>query len=143
MGLEKVHQLSYKRRYELRIDLIYKNTSFFAQYASFKLFGEPENYRLEIDGYSGDAGDSLLMLSSNNHNHNHMEFTTFDRDHDLLDHENCALKYHGGWWFNKCHTGYLNGVWGSKAYGLGLQWRTLTGSKDSVTFSEMKIRPLH
>ncbi len=34
----------------------------------------------------------------------------------------------------------LNGLWGSKERGKGLNWRALTGDYDSVTWSEIKIR---
>lgn len=31
----------------------------YAEYSSFKLYSEREQYKLEIGGYTGNAGDSL------------------------------------------------------------------------------------
>ena len=54
-------------------------------------------YRLHIDGFSGNAGDSMMITGS--HNHNGMKFSTRDRDNDGVS-ANCAQLYKGGWWFN-------------------------------------------
>lgn len=41
-----------------------------------------------------------------------MQFSTFDVDNDNYT-GNCAATYPGGWWFNRCHSAYLNGPWQS------------------------------
>lgn len=135
MGLEKVHQLTWKRRYELRIDLTHNGVDYYANYANFTLFGEPEKYKLRVSGYSGNSSDGLGY-------HSNRPFTTKDRDNDASAGSNCATQFHGAWWYGKCHNSNLNGDWGNNNYAMGLTWHTTTGDYSSPTFTEMKIRPL-
>ena len=134
LGLEKVHQMTYKRRYELRIDMVFQDASYYASYKKFALFGEAENYMIRLSGYSGNAADNLS-------GHNRVPFTTKDRDNDLYS-KNCAVEFVGAWWYGKCHASNLNGQWGNKNYAKGPTWSSLTTQYDHVTFSEMKIRPI-
>lgn len=48
----------------------------YAQYSHFKIYSEGEYYKLEIDGYEGNAGDSLNdpWYGSNN-----SPFSTYNR----------------------------------------------------------------
>lgn len=48
----------------------------YAQYSHFKIYSEAEYYKLEIDGYEGNAGDSLNdpWYGSNN-----SPFSTYNR----------------------------------------------------------------
>lgn len=48
----------------------------YAQYSHFKIYSEAEYYKLEIDGYDGNAGDSLNdpWYGSNN-----SPFSTYNR----------------------------------------------------------------
>ena len=79
------------------------------EYWSFKIGDERnDKYRLEVSGYSGDAGDSLQYEGDWNGNerlgeyyHNGMKFSTFDQDNDLSI-ANCAYHVLGGWWHNSC-----------------------------------------
>lgn len=41
-----------------------------------------------------------------------MPFSTFDVDNDKSI-TNCAADHLGGWWFNMCHSAFLNGPWQS------------------------------
>ena len=75
LGLEDVHQLTSKGKWELRIELSYNGQDYFAHYDNFKVHSESDLYRLEISGYSGTAGDSLLGtagrdVSKMTHSHN-------------------------------------------------------------------------
>ncbi len=51
----------------------------------------------------------LLCRSANG-----MKFSTFDRDNDRLEKENCASKYRAGWWHNNCYESLLTGVHGER-----------------------------
>ena len=73
------------------------NSWFYAEYSSFVVLSEADNYRLQVSGYSGNAGDALNY-------HNDMMFTTYDRDNDSwtnnLFNNNCAVMIGGGFWYN-------------------------------------------
>ncbi|XP_012939566.1 fibrinogen C domain-containing protein 1-A [Aplysia californica] len=138
-GLEKVHQLTTLGKYELRIDMQFQGNDYHASYDHFSLAGENLNYRIMFSGFSGNVKDEMVV-------HNGQAFSTKDRDNDLAHgpdswgRGDCAKGYHGAWWFNACHNAHLNGRWGSARAWTGLNWRSLTGD-DSVSFSEIKIRP--
>jgi len=62
LGLEKVHLLTSSQPYRLRVEVQtwLGNLWYSAEYWSFKIGDELNTkYRLEVSGYSGDAGDSL------------------------------------------------------------------------------------
>jgi len=62
LGLEKVHLLTSSQPYRLRVEVqeLSSNLWYSAEYWSFRIGDEVnEKYRLEVSGYSGDAGDSL------------------------------------------------------------------------------------
>ena len=71
-----------------------------------------------------------------------MNFTTKDSDHDIWD-RNCAIDNYGannptgGWWYSNCHQVNPN-----RKYKL-FNGVLLGGRWYSITFSEIKIRPLH
>ncbi|XP_053385858.1 ryncolin-1-like [Mercenaria mercenaria] len=96
--------------HELRIDLEdHDGNRAYAKYSKFKVGPESTNYTLEVNGYSGDAGDSLFKPSINGHIHNGMQFSTKDRDNDQTG-GNCASYWNGAWWFNSCFASHLNGL---------------------------------
>ena len=92
---------------------------------------------LAMVNFSGTAGDSFSY-------HNGWQFTTPDEDNDSNPDLNCALKYHGGWWFRKCHRAFLNGPYirGPNSYvGEGIIWKAFKDFRYSLKSSQMKIRP--
>ncbi|XP_005111093.2 fibrinogen C domain-containing protein 1-A [Aplysia californica] len=133
-GLEKIHQLTNQIRFELRIDFKYKEVDYFASYSKFFLQGETDNYKIQLSGFQGNVVNDMLI-------HNGAAFSTKDRDNNS-DIQDCAQQYKGGWWYSICHEVNLNGLWGSKTFGEGMNWKSVTTHYDSVTFTEMKIRPL-
>ncbi|KAH8349874.1 hypothetical protein KR084_008560, partial [Drosophila pseudotakahashii] len=142
IGLDKLHNLTKQRPYELNITLgdVNGNTSY-AYYNDFKIGNEAELYELVTLGkFSGTAGDSLLW-------NRQKKFSTFDRDNDLVN-RNCAQSHGGGWWFAECGYSSLNGkyyddgrVHENGVY--GIHWGSAHGYnyKISLTSTEMKIRP--
>ncbi|KAK3576790.1 hypothetical protein CHS0354_002573 [Potamilus streckersoni] len=134
LGLETIHKLTSQANVKLRVDLIAPGSPQIMAYAAFSSFtvgDETSNYRLTVAGYSGNAGDSLS-------NHSNMMFTTKDKDNDLDGNINCAVYFVGAWWYNKCHLSSLNGLYGG--YEKGINWKTLSGSSVSMTFSAMKLK---
>jgi len=105
LGLEKVHLLTSSQPYRLRVEVQDRSSNLWysAEYWSFKIGDESSKYRLEVAGYSGDAGDSLQYEGDGgDFNHNGMKFTTIDHDNDHLDGDNCASARGGAWWYNAC-----------------------------------------
>lgn len=94
----------------------------YAEYTTFSLDSEANQYAINISGYVGDAGDSLANISLPSYcYHNGMKFTTIDEDNDLYLSGNCGLNFRAGWWFNSCGCACLtcespNFVWYSLTY---------------------------
>nr|XP_009861754.1 ficolin-1-like [Ciona intestinalis] len=102
LGLENLHALTSSGGYELRVELEdCENDRRYAKYNSFAIGSGEQQYRLTASGYSGNAGDSLSY-------HNGRGFTTWDVDHDE-NRGNCAVDYHGAWWYRGCYHSNLNG----------------------------------
>ncbi len=82
-------------------------TSAFTKYIFFpQVASEADAFRLEVGGYSGDAGDALSDPWYGAHG---SAFSTHDRDNDRSS-LNCASMLKGGWWWKSCGRG-LNGLY--------------------------------
>ncbi|KXJ29924.1 Ficolin-1 [Exaiptasia diaphana] len=135
LGLDAIHDMTSQGSYRLRFDLEdFDGNKRYAEYDSFIVAGESDNYTLTAGAYSGNAGDSLAWQKN-------MEFTTKDRDNDLRSYANCAQEYTGAWWYNDCHTSNLNGLYNNTEYGKGVIWYAFRGVYYSMKRAEMKIRP--
>jgi len=139
LGLEKMHLLASSRPYRLRVEMkeYYDNHWYSAEYWSFKIGDElNDKYRLEVSGFSGDAGDSLQYdESAHLRYHNGMSFTTYDQDNDKKDDGNCVDGRLGGWWYNNCYYSCLtcNNVYNT--------WWTIDDYYSYVVDSRMMITP--
>jgi len=119
LGLENIHLLTSSQPYRLRVEMQENSTNLWysAEYWSFKIGDElNDKYRLEVSGYSGDAGDALQYTGDSNgngkfgkYNHNGMKFSTYDKDNDRWAKGNCAKSKTAGWWFNRCTRSCLTG----------------------------------
>ncbi|KAK3738542.1 hypothetical protein RRG08_048202 [Elysia crispata] len=132
LGNDAIHKLTYKYPHELRIDMRVKGQDVFAQYTSFRIEAESDNYRLRLGSYSGTVGECPHCGLSY---HNNKPFSTFDRDNDVNP-RNCALECHGAWWYRSCHESNLNGLWGERS-GRGMKWATGAGEVYPI-FTELK-----
>ena len=86
---------------------------------------------------SGTAGDSFIA-------HDGQKFSTQERDNDNDASINCAMTFHGAWWYHWCHNSNLNGLYlrGNRAsYANGVNWLSWRGHYYSLKRTEMKIRP--
>ncbi|XP_076808012.1 ficolin-1-like [Clavelina lepadiformis] len=138
-GLKNLHTITSSGNYELRVDIQDFDYNWaFAKYSSFSVGSEDTNYILSVSGYSGNAGDALAE-------HNNKAFTTKDEDHDTNNAVNCAVRYHGAWWYRRCHHSNLNGQYlrGGVDDCNGMRWRGSfgRGSCYSLKMVEMKMRP--
>ena len=105
----------------------------YAQCYFFSVGNSGTNYRLNIAGYTGTAGDSLTY-------HNGMQFSTSDNNHDRHA-SRCADGHHGAWWYNACCQSNLNGRYRSGSNGWdGVVWHTFLNNQVSLKFAQMKLR---
>ena len=132
LGNEKIHKITTSGPYELRVELVYKRKSVYAQYGRFSIGDERSGYALTVGEYRGTAGNSLWR-------NNGRKFSTRDRDNDISS-SHCAKIHQGAWWYWNCTYSSLNGKWQGSA-DEGPFWRELSGH-DCVSFTEMKIRHL-
>ena len=137
LGLDHIHCLtSAAPRTELKVDLAdYQGNYKYAQYSFFSVGNSGTNYRLNIAGYTGTAGDSLAY-------HNGMQFSTKDRDNDLRSGGNCVTSggWRGAWWYNSCAHSNLNGLYRSGLKGWrGVTWEHFLNDI-SLKFAQMKLR---
>ncbi|XP_072908740.1 angiopoietin-related protein 2b [Hemitrygon akajei] len=139
LGLENIYWLTNQGNYKLLITMEdWQGRKVFAEYASFRLEPESDNYKLRVGRYHGNAGDSFTW-------HNGKQFTTLDRDRDAYT-GNCAHYQKGGWWYNACAHSNLNGVWYRgghyrSKYQDGVYWAEFRGGAYSLKTVIMMIRP--
>ena len=133
LGNEKLHRLlSSSKRFELRVDLgDFEGNLAYAKYNSFKIGPESDVYRLEVSGYSGNAGTSLEY-------HNGQPFITKDRDR-----YKCSTRFKGGWWYGSCGYANLNGLYNSTKTNARVIWLHWKGRHYSLRFVEMKFREIN
>lgn len=140
LGNENIYLLTYQAEYlggsELRFDMEYwSNEKIYAQYEKFAIENEDQKYKVFVDDYSGNAGDSFGY-------HNNQMFTTFDSDNDQ-DSSNCA-KGRGGWWYKQCFLSLLTGQYRLSGETVpswkGIIWYDHTGKDKSLKFADMKVR---
>ena len=139
LGLEKLHKLAAPGKGAiLRVDvkhMTYPNELKYAKYNTFEISNEADGYRLQVGGYTGNAGDSMQR-------HNGCKFTTKDRDQDTWN-GNCAVSYHGAWWYTGCHDSNLNGLYPTAIYSTDpkyISWKAINNYHGGIIFSEMKIK---
>ena len=136
IGNDILHALTKQSPQILRVDLTdFDNVTAFAEYTTFAVAPESENYTLAIGGFTGTAGDSLA-------GHNGSGFSTKDRDNDSSS-THCAVKYHGAWWYYRCHTSNLNGNYynSKKSDAMGVTWYRWKNDHETLKKTEMKLKP--
>ncbi|XP_019624201.1 PREDICTED: ficolin-2-like [Branchiostoma belcheri] len=144
LGNENIHLLTSHKNFRLRIELMdWSGQTRYAEYRTFRVSGESDQYRLTLYGFSGDAGDSMTAAS---HSLDGQRFTTVDRDNDSWG-RSCSQAFgQGGWWFGDCSNSFLNGRYlgncGESCEAFeGLVWTTWKGKHYSLKSVSMKIRP--
>ena len=137
-GLRSLHCLTNQGHWEMRIDITLTNgTKTYLSYSSFKIGPASSNYKLSISGFQGIASKDPFAIHHSPLNG--MQFTTKDRDNDRWR-SNCALYgncANSGWWHNVCTFIGINHEIQCK------QGVYLSGSWESFSFTEMKIRPFN
>ncbi|XP_071527698.1 uncharacterized protein [Panulirus ornatus] len=141
LGNENIYMLTNTDNYMLRVELEdFDGNRRYAEYSTFKLHSEKENYKLEIGGYSGNAGDSL---NDPWYGSNLSPFSTVNRDNDRSS-LNCASMLKGGWWWRSCGRG-LNGIYLTDPNDLtarqGIVWFRWRGWDYTLKKSVLMIKP--
>nr|XP_003214910.1 PREDICTED: veficolin-1 isoform X1 [Anolis carolinensis] len=139
LGNDNIHLLTSSGTQQLRIDVKdFNNTRTYATYSSFKISSEKENYTLSVASYmDGNMGDSFS-------GHRGFAFSTRDKDNDIHETASCAVMFKGGWWYSKCHSSNLNGLYHRgehTSYADGINWAAGKGHHYSYQYVDMKIRP--
>lgn len=63
-GNDFLHAITSSAHYKLRVDLTdFKGNRRFAEYSTFSISSASDKYRLDVDGYSGNAGEILEAIS--------------------------------------------------------------------------------
>ena len=137
LGLDKLHCLTTRTAgTQLYVTLKAFDGALASAHYSFFSVGNPgTNYRLNVGGYSGKAGDAMTS-------HNNRSFSTHDEDNDISS-GNCAVRYSGAWWYANCHSANLNGLYlsgGTSTYANGVVWNPFKKYFHSLKFVEMKLR---
>ncbi|XP_050086605.1 fibrinogen-like protein A [Anopheles aquasalis] len=135
-GLEKLHQLTSTRPYELIVEIKDFNDNYaYARHDAFAIGSESEKYRLKTLGaYSGTAGEAMAHGLG-------MQFSTQERDNDRCN-VNCAAVYKGAWWYSNGPYSNLNGLYMNSSDGRAMVWYTPKRTYTGMSYSRMMIRPL-
>ncbi|XP_049548165.1 angiopoietin-related protein 1-like [Anopheles darlingi] len=137
LGLEKMHQITRLRAYELIVALKdFSGNYAYARYNAFEIGSEDEQYRLKTLGsYSGTAGDSMTATNKR------MKFSTKDRENDVTV-SGCARSFQGGWWYNGCTYANLNGLYMNVVNYRSMHWYSFKNDYHGLSFSRMMIREI-
>ena len=141
LGNDIIYQITSSANYKLKIYITDWDTiTKYAEYDTFIIADEANNYRLSIGGYSGDAEDALYY-------HNLQMFSTTDRDNDANEFMNIAEYFSSGWWFGPMVTvSNLNGPYryGPAVGDIGIMW-SVFGHEQRYSMKETKmlIKPVN
>ncbi|KAI3352033.1 hypothetical protein L3Q82_020845 [Scortum barcoo] len=148
--MTNLHYITTQGNYSLRINLEdFDGKERYAEYKNFKVANKKDHYKLSFGTYVGTAGDALSggyqVGESEWASHQGIKFSTYDQDNDNYS-GNCAQEDKGGWWFNKCHSAHLNGLYYPNGHYSaltddGIVWYTWRGWWYSLKTSIMKVRP--
>ena len=103
LGNDYLHYLTSNRAYKLRFDLEdWDGDTRYAEYSSFFVNSEIDNYRLLLGDYTGTTSSNQNSDETNGFlYHNNMQFSTYDRD-NAGSLGSCVNSDTGGFWFNGC-----------------------------------------
>ncbi|XP_052717720.1 fibroleukin-like [Crassostrea angulata] len=137
IGNDMLHSLTSTNPQELRVDMErFNGEKAYAVYSNFSVGDEASKYQLQVNGYSGNAGDSLEYS-------NNSMFSTPDQDNDGKSSGSCATKYRTAGWFKNCFWANPNGQYTdsektSHGYMIWNHWKKLMISLKSM---QLMIRP--
>ena len=124
LGNDLLSQMTANNRYKLRFDLQQRDTGnwYYAEYSTFRVLSEADNYTLQVGGFSGNVSWDALGAW-----HNGLQFSTIDRDNDWWSYGNCAALRGGAFWWRRCGACRVNGARSSPG---NFYWDGLPGGDD-------------
>ncbi|XP_017945505.2 fibrinogen-like protein 1-like protein [Xenopus tropicalis] len=133
LGNEMIYLLTRQNTFTVRFSVVdAQHKEHHADYSSFRVDSEANNYPLRLGDYSGGAGDALTAMNETGM-HDNMMFSTKDRDNDRWR-NNCAEEKRGGWWFDSCGSALLNSDH-------IIYWRGLCDESNPCSSSSIMIKP--
>ncbi|PIK36952.1 putative ficolin-2-like [Apostichopus japonicus] len=130
-------------RYRIRIDLVTREyNSYYGKFDFFRINDESDNYRLSgLGTYSGTVDERSSPDGKFLRYHLNHEFSTKERDNDAYS-NNCAVSYHGAWWYDDCYDSNLNGDYHASLNSYSsIYCYYIPGPDYNIKYTEMKIRP--
>ncbi|XP_049645403.1 angiopoietin-related protein 4 [Suncus etruscus] len=143
LGLEKVHQIVGDQDSNLVVQLEDWEGNAESLQFPVHLGGEDTAYTLQLtEPVASKLGATTLLPGGLS-----LPFSTWDQDHDLLRHKNCAKNLSGGWWFGTCAHSNLNGQYFHSIprqrhqRKKGIFWKAWRGRYYPLQATTMLIRP--
>ncbi|PIK44916.1 hypothetical protein BSL78_18222 [Apostichopus japonicus] len=142
LGNDKLSNLTNQRDMKLGLIGEQRWSPYYAKFDNFRINDESDKYRLsQLGTYSGTADSRSNPDGYALRYHLNYQFSTKDSDNDVYS-SNCAVNYHGAWWYKSCHYSNLNGNYhASRGSYSSPYWYYLPGSYFNIKYTEMKIRP--
>ncbi|XP_071837011.1 uncharacterized protein [Apostichopus japonicus] len=140
---DKLYYLTTQKRYRIRIDLVTREyNSYYGKFDFFRINDESDNYRLSgLGTYSGTVDERSSPDGKFLRYHLNHEFSTKERDNDAYS-NNCAVSYHGAWWYDDCYDSNLNGDYHASLNSYSsIYCYYIPGPDYNIKCTEMKIRP--
>ncbi|KAL3886381.1 hypothetical protein ACJMK2_026379 [Sinanodonta woodiana] len=138
LGLHSLYMLT-RQNATLRVDMMTaRNFRFYAEYSHFYIDPVPL-YTVHCQGYSGTAGNTLNDYPGSNRAHfDGMAFITPDNNRGSI----CPNFYAAGWWYDRCYSANLNGVYRNPGDNdmNSIIWYNQLVFEGSLKFVEMKLR---
>ena len=141
LGNEFVHQYTKAYQTEMKIEAVaFDGDKGSAKLEKFTLSDEPSKYVFEFDACQGfcESLDTTNKIKG-------QMFTTFDQDNDVHS-SNCAVIFHGGWWYFACFGVNLNGRYSNVKtvpQASAIHWKGFRGYTTSLKETKMMIRRAH
>ncbi|VDI05487.1 Hypothetical predicted protein [Mytilus galloprovincialis] len=137
-GNDNLHFILRQRSYQVRFDLEdFTGDTAYAVYSTMYVGDESDNYKLNLKGYYGTAGNS--MVTAGKISLTGTMFSTRDRDNDLNE-RSCAIIKGGGWWYRSCSLANINGLYSEKDSNRAVHWKLWRGNT-GLKKTMMMIKP--
>jgi len=139
IGLRYWHNLTFSEQQQMLIVLTdWNDVSLEISVDDVTISDAANYYKLNFAKAEGKYADSII-------GHKGAKFSTKDKDNDNYL-KSCAQRYHGAWWYTKCHASNLNGLYlrgNHSTYADGVNWKSWKGYYYSLKATRMMIRPMN